>query len=158
MLISGRAGVQIMGDWVKAEFAAAHQVAGREYGCISGFGKQSPFLIQGDAFIFPKSDKPDTVRAQQLLGAVMTAPALQLEFNRLKGSIPVGANLDTSRLDACAQAAVAILKDRARHVGNGEVYLTPAQNGDLVDVLTAYWNTAMPVEKAQRGIADALRN
>jgi glucose/mannose transport system substrate-binding protein len=88
----------------------------------------------------------------------MTAPALQLEFNRLKGSIPVGANLDTSRLDACAQAAVAILKDRARHVGNGEVYLTPAQNGDLVDVLTAYWNTAMPVEKAQRGIADALRN
>lgn len=158
MLIRGRAGVQIMGDWVKAEFAGAHQSAGKEYGCITGFGAKAPALIQGDAFIFPKNDRPDTVRAQQLLGTVMTAPALQLEFNRLKGSIPVNANLDPSKLDACAQKAAAVMKDRSRHVGNGEVYLTPAQNGDLVDVLTAFWNTAMPVEKAQQGIANALKN
>jgi glucose/mannose transport system substrate-binding protein len=38
-----------------------------------------------------------------------------------------------------------------------EVYLTPDQNGALQDVLTAYWNTAMPVEKAQKSIASALR-
>jgi glucose/mannose transport system substrate-binding protein len=38
-----------------------------------------------------------------------------------------------------------------------EVYLTPDQNGALQDVLTAYWNTGMPVEKAQKSIASALR-
>ena len=51
---------------------------------------------------------------------------------------------------------MAIMKDRTSQVGIGEVYLTPDQNGDLVDVLTAYWNTNMTVEKAQRGIATAL--
>lgn len=158
MLIGGKAGVQIMGDWVKAEFTAARQQAGKDYGCISNFGTNTPHLIQGDAFIFPKSGKPDVDRAQQLLASVLSAPALQLEFNRIKGSIPVAATPAPASLDVCAQAAAAILKDRARHVGNGEVYLTPSQNGALVDVLTAYWNTAMPVEKAQQAIARALRD
>ncbi|GAB3454149.1 ABC transporter substrate-binding protein [Massilia terrae] len=158
MLISGRAGVQIMGDWVKGEFNAARQVAGKDYGCIAGFGPKTPYLIQGDAFIFPKTDNPDTLKAQKLLASVIVAPATQIEFSRLKGSVPVRSDLDASRMDACAQAGMAIMKDRARHVGNGEVYLTPAQNGDLADVLTAYWNSAMPVEKAQQGIAAALQN
>lgn len=158
LLISGKAGVQIMGDWVKGEFGAARQVAGREYGCIPGFGAKAPYLIQGDAFIFPKTNKPDAVKAQKLLASVMMAPATQAEFNRLKGSVPVLAGADTSGMDMCGQAGLAIMKDRTRHVGNGEVYLTPDQNGELVDVLTAFWNTAMPVEKAQQRIAAALKN
>jgi glucose/mannose transport system substrate-binding protein len=158
MLIAGRAGVQITGDWAKGEFNAARLTAGKDYGCITGFGPKSPYLIQGDAFIFPKSANPDTIRAQKLLANVTVAPATQLAFSRLKGSVPIRADVDASTMDVCAQAGLAIMKDRSRHVGNGEVYLTPAQNGDLVDVLTAYWNTNMPVEKAQRGIAAALQN
>jgi glucose/mannose transport system substrate-binding protein len=158
MLITGRAGVQIMGDWAKGEFNAARQSAGKDYGCIAGFGPKSPYLIQGDAFIFPKTSNPEALKAQKLLASVMVAPATQVEFNRLKGSVPTRTDLDASTMDACAQAGLAIMKDHTRHVGNGEVYLTPAQNGDLVDVLTAYWNTAMPVEKAQQGIAAALKD
>lgn len=156
LVIRGKAGVQIMGDWAKGEFSAARQTAGKEYGCIPGFGPKSPYLIQGDAFIFPKTDSAAGLRAQKLLQNVMVAPATQIEFNRLKGSVPVRANLDVSKLDVCAQAGMAIMKDRSRHVGIGEVYLTPDQNGDMVDVLTAYWNTNMTVEKAQRGFASAL--
>lgn len=158
MLISGKAGVQIMGDWAKGEFGAAHQTAGKEYGCIPGFGPKSPYLIQGDAFIFPKTSDPEALKAQKLLATVMVAPATQVEFNRLKGSVPIRGDVDASKMDVCAQAGLAIMKDRTRHVGNGEVYLTPAQNGDLVDVLTAFWNTNMPVEKAQQRIAAALKN
>ncbi|MES2148907.1 MAG: ABC transporter substrate-binding protein [Pseudomonadota bacterium] len=158
MLISGKAGVQIMGDWAKGEFGAAGQTAGKEYGCIAGFGAKSPYLIQGDAFVFPKTGNPEALKAQALLAGVLVAPATQIEFNRLKGSVPIRTDLDASKLDLCAQAGLAIMKDRTRQVGNGEVYLTPAQNGEMVDVLTAYWNTAMPVEKAQQGIAAALKN
>jgi glucose/mannose transport system substrate-binding protein len=158
LLINGKAGVQIMGDWVKGEFGAAHQVAGREYGCIAGFGAGTPLVIQGDAFIFPKTAKPEELKAQKLLASVMVAPATQVEFSKLKGALPIRTDIDASRMDACAQAGLAIMKDRTRHVGNGEVYLTPDQNGDLVDVLTAFWNTAMPVEKAQQRIAAALKN
>jgi glucose/mannose transport system substrate-binding protein len=158
LLINGKAGVQIMGDWAKGEFGAARQTAGKEYGCIPGFGPTSPYVIQGDVFVFPKTDKPEALKAQRLLATVMVAPAMQVEFNRLKGSVPIRADADASKMDACAQAGLAIMKDRTRQVGNGEVYLTPGQNGDLVDVLTAFWNTAMPVEKAQRRIAAALKD
>lgn len=157
MVISGRAGIQIMGDWAKGEFTNAGQTAGRQYGCLPGLSDNSPYLIQGDVFVFPKTDDADTVRAQKLLASVLQRPALQIQFSKLKGSLPVRPDLDVSQLDLCAQKGMAILRDRSRPVGVTEVYLTPDQNGALQDILTAYWNTSMPVEKAQKSIASALR-
>ena len=49
------------------------------------------------------------------------------------------------------------MKDKTRHLGNGEMYLTPDQNGALADILTTYWNRSIPVEKVQRDIAAALQ-
>jgi glucose/mannose transport system substrate-binding protein len=158
MVIAGKAGVQVMGDWAKGEFGAAHQSAGKEYGCIAGFGPRSPYLIQGDAFVFPKTANAQQVKYQKLLASVVVAPATQVAFNKLKGSIPIRGDVDASGMDPCARAGLAIMKDRTRHVGIGEVYLTPDQNGAMQDVLTAFWNTKMPVEKAQKQIAAALRN
>ena len=159
MLINGKAGVQVMGDWVKGEFTAARQLPDQHYGCIAGFGPASPYLIQGDVFVFPKTSNPKAVQAQKLLASVVVAPATQLSFSQYKGSIPVRSDIDASKADACAQKGMAIMKDRSRHVGVSEVYLTPDQNGALQDVLTAYWNSAgMPVEQAQKRVASALRN
>jgi glucose/mannose transport system substrate-binding protein len=158
MLIAGKAGVQIMGDWAKGELAAAHQLPGRDYGCLPGLGASPLYLIQGDVFVFPKTDNAETVRAQQLLANVVVAPANQIAFNRLKGGLPVRTDLDVRALDACAQAGFAAMKDRARVVGFGEVYLTPDQNGALFDLLTAYWNGKLPVERVQNDIAAALRD
>ncbi|MYN44440.1 extracellular solute-binding protein [Pseudoduganella sp. FT93W] len=156
MLISGKAGVQIMGDWAKGEFSAARQSAGKDFGCIAGLGPQVPYLIQGDAFVFPKTANADAVKAQKLLATTLMAPAAQLEFSKLKGSLPVRSDIDVSTMDACAQAGMAAMKDKSRQVGMIEVYITPDQNGALQDVLTAFWNTRMPVEKAQKSIAAAL--
>ena len=159
MLINGKAGVQVMGDWVKGEFTAARQLPDQHYGCIAGFGPASPYLIQGDVFVFPKTSNPKAVQAQKLLASVVVAPATQLSFSQYKGSIPVRSDIDASKADACAQKGMAIMKDRSRHVGVSEVYLTPDQNGALQDVLTAYWNSAgMTVEQAQKRVASALRN
>lgn len=63
MLITGRAGVQIMGDWAKGEFANANQVAGRDFGCIAGFCAGAPYILQGDVFVFPKNKDPNAARA-----------------------------------------------------------------------------------------------
>ncbi len=158
MVISGKAGVQIMGDWAKGEFSAAKMTAGKEYGCIAGFNNKSPYLIQGDAFVFPKTTNAQQIKYQKLLASTIVAPATQVAFNKLKGSIPIRGDVDASSMDECARIGLAIMKDRSRHVGIGEVYLTPDQNGGMQDVLTAFWNTKMPVEKAQKGIAAALRN
>lgn len=158
LLITGRAGVQIMGDWVKAEFATAHQQAGRDYGCIPGFGARSPYIVQGDAFVFPKSSDAQALRAQQLLAGVITSPSAQLAFSSRKGSIPIRGDIDARMLDACAQLGVAIMKDRTRQLGNDESYLTPDQNGAMADVLTDYWNRDRDVAVVQRNIAAALRD
>ncbi|MES2038485.1 MAG: ABC transporter substrate-binding protein [Pseudomonadota bacterium] len=158
LLIKGTAGMQIMGDWALGEFVAAKQVAGREYGCMPGLGSKAPYLIQGDAFVFPKTANPETLKAQKLLASIVVAPGPQLEFNKLKGSIPVRNDLDVAQLNLCAQMGLEIMKDKSRHAGIGEIYLTPDQNGALTDVLTAYWNTNMAVEKAQKNIIAALKN
>ncbi|NHZ43695.1 ABC transporter substrate-binding protein [Massilia aquatica] len=158
LVIAGKAGVQVMGDWAKGEFSAARQSAGKDYGCIAGFGPRSPYLIQGDAFVFPKTSNAQQVKYQKLLASVVVAPGTQVAFSKLKGSIPIRGDVDSSSMDPCARAGMAIMKDRTRHVGIGEVYLTPDQNGAMQDVLTAFWNTRMPVEKAQKQIAAALRS
>ncbi|MEX5745781.1 ABC transporter substrate-binding protein [Massilia sp. X63] len=157
LVIAGKAGFQVMGDWAKGEFTNARQVAGRHYGCMAGFTASTPYLIQGDVFVFPRTEDSSAVRAQQLLANVVSQPALQVGFSKLKGSIPVRLDADAAELDLCAQKGVEIMKDRARQAGVTEVYLTPDQNGAMQDVLTAYWNTGMPVERAQRSIANALK-
>jgi glucose/mannose transport system substrate-binding protein len=157
LVIGGKAGMQIMGDWAKGEFIAAGQAPGRQFGCLPGLGADSPYLIQGDVFVFPKTDDAGALRAQKLLASVVENPGVQLAFNKLKGSVPVRLDADDSQFDACARKGMAILRDPKRPVGVAEVYLTPDQNGALQDVLTAYWNTSMPVERAQNSIASALR-
>jgi glucose/mannose transport system substrate-binding protein len=157
MLISGKGGVQIMGDWAKGEFTAAKQDAGQQFGCIAGLGPGAPYVIQGDVFVFPKTTNADTLRAQKLLANVIEAPATQLAFSKLKGSIPARTDIDAAQADQCAQKGIAILKERPRVVGVPEVYLTPDQNGAVQDVVTAFWNTGMTVDKAQKNIAAALK-
>lgn len=158
LLIKGKAGMQIMGDWVKGEFSAAKQVAGKDFGCIAGLSPQTPYLIQGDAFVFPKATRAPLVNAQKLLAKTLMNPVTQLEFNKLKGSIPIRNDIDVSSMDMCAKIGVEIMKDKSRHVGISEIFLTPDQNGALQDILTAYWNTRMPVERVQKSIAAALKD
>jgi glucose/mannose transport system substrate-binding protein len=158
MLITGRAGVQIMGDWAKGEFALAKQSPGKDYGCIPGFGPKSAYIIQGDVFVFPKTANAEAIKAQKMLAGTMLVPATQVEFSNKKGSIPVRTDEDSSKMDICAQKGLAIMKDKSRQLGNGEVYMNPDQNGALNDILTAYWNKAVPVEKVQKDIAAALAN
>jgi glucose/mannose transport system substrate-binding protein len=158
MLITGKAGMQIMGDWAKGEFSNAKMSPGTQYGCIAGLGAAAPYMIQGDVFVFPKTSNANALKAQELLGSVSSAPATLLAFNRLKGSLPPRSDIDAASLDVCALKGVEIMKDKARLVGVPEIYLSPDQNGAMQDVLTAYWNTRMTVETAQKNIAAALRD
>ncbi|GAB3256773.1 ABC transporter substrate-binding protein [Chitinimonas naiadis] len=157
MLISGKAGVQIMGDWAKGEFAAAKQTAGKEFGCFPGFGARSPYIIAGDVFVFPKTDKPEIVKAQKLLATVMTSPAAQVAFNSKKGSIPIRTDVDLSGLDICAKQGVEIMKDKSRQIPNPEMLASPDTIGALQDVVSKFWNNNQSVEDAQKAFAAALK-
>jgi glucose/mannose transport system substrate-binding protein len=158
MVISGKAGVQIMGDWAKGEFATAHQTAGKEFGCFPGFGPKSPYLVAGDVFVFPKTSDPAQVKSQQLLATVFTSPATQVAFSNKKGSIPIRTDVDLKGLDACARMGVTIMKDVSRQLPTPEMLISPDLEGSLQDVITKYWNTNESADDAAKAIAAALKN
>ena len=158
MVISGKAGVQIMGDWAKGEFAGAHQTAGKEFGCFPGFGAKSPYLVAGDVFVFPKINDPAQIKSQQLLATVFTSPATQVAFSNKKGSIPIRTDVDLKGLDLCAQQGVTIMKDVTRQLPTPEMLISPDLEGSLQDVITKFWNTNESVDDAAKAIAAALKN
>jgi glucose/mannose transport system substrate-binding protein len=157
MLITGKAGFQIMGDWAKGEFAAANQTAGKEFGCFAGFGAAAPYMIAGDVFVFPKTSDKAAIDAQHKLATVFTAPATQVAFNIKKGSIPIRTDVDSSKMDLCAQAGVAALKDPSRHVPNPDMLMTPDMTGAVQDVITKFWNTNQSVDDAMKALQGALK-
>jgi glucose/mannose transport system substrate-binding protein len=158
LVITGKAGMQIMGDWAKGEFSAANQVAGKDFGCFPGFGPKSPYMIAGDVFVFPKTDNAEQVKAQQLLATVMTSPGPQVAFNKRKGSIPIRPDVDTSGFDICAKEGMAIMKDKSRQLPNPEMLIPPDVQGALQDVITNFWNKSQSVEDAQKAFATAIRS
>ena len=146
MVIAGKAGMQVIGDWAKGEFTAAGLTPGKEYGCtVVGEGG---YLMGGDVFVFPKNSDP-AVRATQLkLATVMLDPETQIAFNTKKGSVPVRLDVDVSGMDACAQAGAAALKDPKRQVPTTDFLISPDLSGALADVITQYWNNpAMGVDE-----------
>jgi glucose/mannose transport system substrate-binding protein len=157
LLISGRAGLQFMGDWVKGEFTAAGQQPGRDFGCAPGLSPRSPYIVDGDVLVFPKDKDGSARAAQQLLARVATAPATQLAFSARKGSVPVRTDLDTRTLDLCAQLGAAALRDAGRLVGNTEMLLVPTQLRALERAVSDYWNRDIPVQAAQQTLAKILQ-
>jgi glucose/mannose transport system substrate-binding protein len=140
MVIQGKAGMQIMGDWAKGEFTSAGQTPGKEYGCTILSNKGVSYLLGGDVFVFPKQKSSEAAAAQKKLANVMLEPTTQIAFAQKKGSIPVRQDLDVALLDACAQKAVAWIKDKQAQVPANELLSPPAITGAVEDVISQYWN------------------
>jgi glucose/mannose transport system substrate-binding protein len=156
LVISGKAGVQIMGDWAKGEFSVAKQTAGRDFGCYPGLGPHAPYIVGGDVFVFPKTGDPAAIKAQKLLATVVTSPAAQVAFSVKKGSIPIRSDVDDSSFDICARKGIAIMRDRSHLLPNAEQLMPPDMNDALQDVVSHFWNGNQSVDDAQKAFASAL--
>jgi glucose/mannose transport system substrate-binding protein len=141
MVITGKAAMQIMGDWAKGEFIAAHMTLGKDYGCILP-GKENGYLMGGDVFVFPKVDDPAQQKAQLALATIMLDPETQVAFNMKKGSVPVRVDVDVSAMDACAQEGMALMHDPTKQIQSDIYLLTPDLRAALDNVIDAYWNTS----------------
>jgi glucose/mannose transport system substrate-binding protein len=157
MLITNKAGFQVIGDYVKAEFMAAGKQVGRDYGCFLGFGPRAAYMVDSDVFVFPKSRNPQAARAQQLFASVLMSPQVQVEFSRRKGSVPVRADVDMGSVDRCTQIGLEAMRDPTRHVAPPEQLTTPERSGAIGDVITEFWNTKQTVDRAARALAASLR-
>ncbi len=156
MVIEGKAGFQMMGDWAKGEFVNAGKVAGKDYGCFMAGGPKMPYAIGGDVFVFPKQKAPDAAAAQKKLAELMISPEMQVAFNNKKGSIPIRTDVDTSKMDVCAQAGVQAIKE-GRLLASDNELLSPDAKGAFEDVVSKFWNSDMSVDDAVKSMTAALK-
>jgi glucose/mannose transport system substrate-binding protein len=156
MVIEGKAAFQMMGDWAKGEFVNAGKTAGKDYGCFMAGGPKMPYAIGGDVFVFPKGKSKDSEAAQMKMAEMMISPAMQVSFNNKKGSIPIRTDVDTSKMDVCAQAGVQAVKE-GRLLQSDNELLSPDAKGAYEDVLSKFWNSDQSVDDAVKAVGVALK-
>ena len=78
LVITGKAGGQIMGDWAQGEFPLAGQKAGTDYTCLPGLGVNEIISTGGDAFYFPLLKDEEKSKAQEVLARPCSIPRPRL--------------------------------------------------------------------------------
>ena len=139
LVITGKAGGQIMGDWAQGEFQVANQQAGVDYTCLPGLGVNEIISTGGDAFYFPKVDDADVTAAQKELASLLISKQVQVAFNLKKGSLPIRGDIDLSAANDCMRKGLDILA-KGNILPDGVQLLTPDTIGQLDDLIVQFWN------------------
>ena len=156
LVITGKAGVQFMGDWAKGEFEAAGFTPGKEFGCTLHPGPEYS-IMSGDVFVFPKLHSTDGTAAQTLLAKVIFAPDTQLAFNIKKGSNPIRQDVDVASMDACARHAHEVIQDPAKQIPTPQFLISNDRLGSLRDVITRYFhNPSVTTDQALAELANVF--
>lgn len=139
MVITGKAGGQIHGDWAQGEFQVANQVAGEDYSCLPGLGLHDVIATGGDAFYFPKTDDADVTAAQLRMASQMMSKEVQVAFNLKKGSLPIRGDVDLSSANDCMKKGLAILA-AGNVLPDGVNVLSADTAGQIQDLMVEFWN------------------
>jgi glucose/mannose transport system substrate-binding protein len=156
MVITGKAGGQIMGDWAQGEFQMAGQVAGEDYSCLPGLGLSPYITTGGDAFYFPVLDDEEKSKAQDILAQSMLDPATQVAFNLKKGSLPVRGDVDLAAANDCMKKGLEIVAQGNALTSTDQLLSADSQK-QKEDLLTEFFaSTSMSPEAAQERLADII--
>ena len=152
MVITGKAGAQIMGDWAQGEFSVANQTAGKEYDCLPGLGFVPALDTGGDAFFFPKpaDGNQEVIDAQLKMASLLVSPEVQVDFNLKKGSLPIRADVNLDAANACMKKGIEILNNPDNVLPSGEQTWSSDTTGQFEDLWVEFFTTPdMTVEDAQ---------
>lgn len=154
MVITGKAGGQIHGDWAQGEFQVAKQVAGTDYSCLPGLGLHDVIATGGDAFYFPKSDDAEITAAQKRMASQMMSKEVQVAFNLKKGSLPIRGDVDLSAANDCMKKGLKILAD-GNILPDGVNVLSADTAGQIQDLMVEFWNdkSVTPADAQKRYVA-----
>jgi len=156
MVITGKAGGQIMGDWAQGEFALAGQVAGKDYTCLPGLGVNDVISTSGDAFYFPLLNDEEKSKAQEVLASTLLAPATQVAFNLKKGSLPVRGDVDLAAANDCMKKGLEILA-KGNVIEAPDQMLSADSQKQKEDLFSEFFaNPSMTPEDAQKRFADII--
>lgn len=156
LVITGKAGGQIMGDWAQGEFQVANQVAGEDYTCLPGLGVNEVIQTGGDAFYFPAVKDEAQAKAQAELAKIMLSPETQVAFNLKKGSLPVRGDVDLAAANDCMKKGLAIL-DKGNIIPATDQLMSADSLTQVNDLFVEFFNNpSLSAEDAQKQFASIV--
>ena len=140
LVIQGKAGANVMGDWAGGEFAVAGMVAGKDFDCLPGLGVEPVLGTGGDVFYFPKSSDPAVTKAQMEMASMMVTKEVQVAFNLKKGSLPMRADVDLSAANDCMKKGLEILDKGTKVFPNNSQMLDRDSLNQINDVMKEFFS------------------
>ncbi|MBP0598103.1 carbohydrate ABC transporter substrate-binding protein [Herbaspirillum sp. LeCh32-8] len=158
-MADGEAGMFIMGDWAKGEFNAWGLTADQQFGCTPVPGTGEYHLYSTDTLAMFAGSYVNQPQ-QETLAQIVTSPAVQSEYNKFKGSIPVWRAPDP-HMDRCA-------RDSWRAFSKGQAYQAPSlvhrmatdettKDAIIAEVQRFFLDRNVTEEQAQKRLAAIAR-
>jgi len=158
-MANGEAAMFIMGDWAKGEFSAWGLTVDQQFGCAPVPGTGEYHLYSTDTLAMFAGDYA-AQPMQETLAQIVTSPAVQSEYNRYKGSIPVWRAPDP-HMDRCA-------RDSWRAFSKGPAYQAPSlvhrmvtdentKDAIIAEVQRFFLDRNITEEQAQKRLAGIAR-
>jgi len=160
MVIEGKAGMQVMGDWAKGEFIKAGKTPGEDFVCVRFPGTQGAVTFNSDQFaMFEVGDAGK--ESQMLMAAAIMNPTFQSAFNVVKGSVPARTDVPNDDFDDCGKKGMA---DLAKANSDGMLFGSMAHGhaapaavkNALYDVVTRHFNGDLSSEEAAEELAASI--
>jgi glucose/mannose transport system substrate-binding protein len=162
MVISEKAGFQVMGDWAKGEFINAKKVPGKDFLCARFPGTQGVVAFNADQFAMFKVGADKTAAQMKMASAVMD-PVFQSAFSVVKGSVPARTDVPDTAFDDCGKKAIADLAEanaKGTLVGSmAQGHAVPASiKNAFYDVITRHFNGQIDSKAAVKELVAAVGN
>jgi glucose/mannose transport system substrate-binding protein len=161
MVISGKAGFQMMGDWAKGEFINAKKVPGKDFLCFRTPGTQGTVSFNSDQFVMFKVGS-DKAAAQAKLASAIMDPGFQSAFNVVKGSVPARTDVPDTAFDACGKKGMKDLAEANKNntlvgsIAHGHAVPASIKNA-IYDVVTRHFNGQLDDKQAVTALALAVK-
>ena len=161
MVISGKAGFQMMGDWAKGEFINAKKMPGKDFLCFRTPGTQGTVSFNSDQFVMFKVGA-DKEAAQAKLASAIMDPGFQSAFNVVKGSAPARTDVPNTAFDDCGKKAMKDLAEANKSntlvgsMAHGHAVPASIKNA-IYDVVTRHFNGQLDDKKAVAALAAAVK-
>lgn len=160
MVIQGKAGFQIMGDWAKGEFLNAKKVPNKDFLCFRVPGTQGMVSFNSDQFAMFNVANPTAKDAQIKLASAIMNPSFQSAFNVVKGSVPARTDVPDTAFDDCGKKGI---KDLAEANSKGSLVgsmahghaVSASMKNAFYDVITQHFNGKMDSAAAVKAMVQA---
>ncbi|MEQ1405757.1 ABC transporter substrate-binding protein [Neorhizobium sp. Rsf11] len=156
LVLTGKAGGQIMGDWAQGEFQIAGKKAGTDYTCLPGLGLNQVLATGGDAFYFPLLDDEEKSKAQGILAETIVDPKTQVAFNLKKGSVPIRGDVDLAAANDCMKKGIEIIS-KGNVVTSTDQLVSADTQKQKEDLMSEFFaGTSITPEQAQERFAEII--